>query len=168
MDNIVNTFYDEIKDRVRESEYFTEERLELKPYANHHTIRMCEIAVIKIIKSRSKAGVRLEAAKRFLGLFKLEEEMETKKSDPLWAKIPFHKNIVKRFIENAKAVFEECYQEGTVESFGCCSRYMECSNQKKCIHPDIKEAQGCIYKHNLEEGRIFYGKNCTVSGNKSE
>lgn len=47
----------------------------------------------------------------------------------------------------------------SAESFGCCSRYIECSDEKKCIHPDQLHAQGCMYKKNLDAGRIFYGKN---------
>ena len=44
---------------------------------------------------------------------------------------------------------------------------MECSNQKICIYPDIKEARGCMYKLNLEKGRNLYGKNCNVNSAKT-
>lgn len=40
--------------------------------------------------------------------------------------------------------------------FGCCSRYKECSHEKKCIHPDLFYARGCQYKKNLDSGIIFY------------
>lgn len=168
MDNTVNTFYRELKIRVKESNYYTEERLELRPYANHQTIRMCETAVIRIVQLKSRASMRLEVAKRFLKFFKIEDEIKIRKPDPPWVKIPFDATIVKKVLENAKTIFEECYKEGAVESYGCCSRYVECSNNNKCVHPDIREARGCIYKHNLERGRIFYGDNCNVNGNKNE
>lgn len=45
--------------------------------------------------------------------------------------------------------------------FGCCSRYTECSNAKKCIHPDTIYSYSCLYKHNLDKGEIFYGDNNT-------
>lgn len=45
------------------------------------------------------------------------------------------------------------------ESFGCCSRYEECSNAKRCIHPDKLTAIACGYRKNLEKGLIFYGAN---------
>lgn len=48
------------------------------------------------------------------------------------------------------------------DPFGCCSRYVECSDQKKCIHPDFIFAASCQYKRNLEQGRIFYGKNKNI------
>lgn len=40
--------------------------------------------------------------------------------------------------------------------FACCSRYEECSNSKKCIHPNLLYAKACQYRKNLEEGNIFY------------
>ena len=48
------------------------------------------------------------------------------------------------------------------EHFGCCHRYVECSDARKCIAPDQIHAKGCYYKENLENGRIFYGKNATI------
>lgn len=41
-------------------------------------------------------------------------------------------------------------------SFGCCSRYKECSNAKKCLHTNLLYATGCQYRKNLEMGNIFY------------
>lgn len=45
------------------------------------------------------------------------------------------------------------------KDFGCCSRYVECSNLKKCINPNKELAMNCQYKINLKQGRIFYGVN---------
>ena len=42
------------------------------------------------------------------------------------------------------------------ESFACCSRYQECSNDKKCIHPNKLYAKACKYRRNIEDGHIFY------------
>jgi len=47
-------------------------------------------------------------------------------------------------------------------SFGCCSHYIECSDNLKCINPDIKLKLGCQYKTNLDNKRIFYGKNSVI------
>lgn len=46
--------------------------------------------------------------------------------------------------------------------FGCCSKYVECSDAKKCLHQNSMYARGCYYRKNLEAGKIFYGKNCNV------
>lgn len=47
------------------------------------------------------------------------------------------------------------------DTFGCCSRYEACSDAKKCIHPNAVFV-ACAYKKNLEQGRIFYGKNRNI------
>ena len=47
-------------------------------------------------------------------------------------------------------------------TFGCCSRYMQCSDELHCVHPDQVYAKQCHYRVNLEAGRIFYGKNKTI------
>jgi len=46
--------------------------------------------------------------------------------------------------------------------FGCCSHYEECSDVRKCIHPDQKMPLGCAYRKNLKMGKIFYGANKTI------
>lgn len=43
--------------------------------------------------------------------------------------------------------------------FGCCSRYIECSDAKRCVNPDMDLSMRCYYKKNLRKGIIFYGKN---------
>lgn len=48
------------------------------------------------------------------------------------------------------------------DDFGCCSRYIECSNAKHCVHPDIIFATACQYGANLENGKIFYGENRNI------
>lgn len=47
-------------------------------------------------------------------------------------------------------------------SFGCCSSYVQCSDEKRCIHPDLAYATACQYRGNLESGKIFYGKNRNI------
>lgn len=42
------------------------------------------------------------------------------------------------------------------DKFGCCHRYKECSEEKKCLHPDQFYAKACWYRKNLEAGNIFY------------
>lgn len=49
--------------------------------------------------------------------------------------------------------------------FGCCSRFEECSDAKKCTHPNKLFATACHYRHNLDNGRIIFGKNKNVDEN---
>lgn len=48
------------------------------------------------------------------------------------------------------------------ENFGCCDKYVACSDAKKCLHKNLYYAKSCLYRKNLENGRIFYGKNAVV------
>ena len=47
-------------------------------------------------------------------------------------------------------------------SFGCCSRFMECSNVKKCVHENKLYSKACMYREHLDNGEIFYGENRNV------
>lgn len=60
-------------------------------------------------------------------------------------------------IENFKYFFKK-YMD-TEEQFGCCSKYVECSNALQCINNDIRSRLACLYKRNLDKNKIFYGKN---------
>ncbi len=45
------------------------------------------------------------------------------------------------------------------EHFGCCHKYVDCSNAKKCLHEDFLYSTACLYRKNLEKDIIFYGVN---------
>ncbi len=47
-------------------------------------------------------------------------------------------------------------------TFGCCSNFMECSDAKKCVHENKLYSTACTYRKNLENNRIFYGKNRNI------
>lgn len=47
-------------------------------------------------------------------------------------------------------------------SFSCCSKFIECSNEMKCVHVNKLYSKGCMYRTNLESGNIFYGKNKNI------
>lgn len=49
-------------------------------------------------------------------------------------------------------------------SFGCCHRYRQCSDAKRCLLQDIdsERAKQCTYRSKLEQGNIFYGKNANA------
>lgn len=59
-------------------------------------------------------------------------------------------------------IYDYRFFENSPNSFDCCSRYMECSNAKKCIHtiPEVKRY--CRYKTKLAKNTIIYGKNRNI------
>lgn len=138
----------------------TKERYEFKSNKDYDTIWLCNAAVIRV--KQLKNETRLELGKKYIDLFELQNAVRYTKSELNWGKLTFDESVAEQIIKNIQAVFKQCYMEEPVESFGCCSRFNACSDEKKCIHPDIKFAQGCTYKHNLENGRIFYGNNRNI------
>ena len=76
------------------------------------------------------------------------------------SKIEDIKNISDEIIDIFKYFFLQYMH--TAESFGCCSKYLECSDNLKCVNNNIRLRLSCIYKNNLENGRIFYGKNKNI------
>ncbi|MBP0989755.1 MAG: hypothetical protein J5874_01055, partial [Oscillospiraceae bacterium] len=48
------------------------------------------------------------------------------------------------------------------DSMGCCGKYNECSDAGTCVHDDLIYAGCCMYRKNLEAGKIFYGKKRNV------
>lgn len=55
-----------------------------------------------------------------------------------------------------------CRSGLTAQSFACCNDFIRCSNRKQCQHLDNFEYAGCLYRQNLNAGRIFYGKNKNI------
>ncbi len=45
---------------------------------------------------------------------------------------------------------------------GCCGKFRECSDAKRCLKTDKFYARVCHYHKNLEAGKIFYGKNRNI------
>lgn len=42
------------------------------------------------------------------------------------------------------------------DTFACCNDFKKCSAVDKCIHPEDRFYNGCLYRRNLEAGRNFY------------
>lgn len=90
-------------------------------------------------------------------------EIKQKKSAPNFifvTMIPTAKNFIPYIRENTKYALENYTSKAA--SFGCCSRFLECSDAKTCVHENKLYSKACIYRGNLEAGRIFYGKNRNV------
>lgn len=67
------------------------------------------------------------------------------------------------FFETCKIILQQSLEHyEPTEFFGCCGKYLQCSDMKKCLHEDLFYAKACRYKRNLEAGRIFYGKNRNI------
>lgn len=60
-------------------------------------------------------------------------------------------------ISCAQSILNTIFKDSfSFESFGCCSKYKECSAAEKCLHEDQVYALACMYRKNLESGKNFY------------
>ena len=55
--------------------------------------------------------------------------------------------------------FLRCEETANLTPFGCCDLFLSCSDAGQCLRMDDPVFWGCLYRRNLEKGRIFYGKN---------
>lgn len=69
-------------------------------------------------------------------------------------------NDVINFMRNSITYYVEHFEPS--DKFGCCGKYVECSNAKRCLHDNLFYARACYYRKNLEAGRIFYGDNKNI------
>lgn len=89
-------------------------------------------------------------------------DYKIQKSDPNYCRIPLTSpESITEHLEFLKEVLE-AETDAYPADFGCCSRYVECSNAQQCIHPNPDMALRCIYRKNLKKGKIFYGENKTI------
>lgn len=86
-------------------------------------------------------------------------KIERLKSEQLWSRVIFQsqeelKSMHPLFLQ----LYDEAFLQVNVELFSCCSRFIQCSDEKVCIQPNKRLSVGCQYRKNLTSGRIFYGK----------
>jgi len=83
------------------------------------------------------------------------------KIDASFVFIPFYalNNFDENFSDLLLIITQKILGNYSNDEFGCCHRYIDCSDAKKCVHPNKLESLGCMYKRNLEKGLIFYGRN---------
>lgn len=62
----------------------------------------------------------------------------------------------------AELAVKICLDAMNFPKFGCCDKFEKCSDEKKCLHSDLLYSTACMYRNNLENNRIFYGKNKNV------
>lgn len=114
-------------------------------------------AKITVRKSSVKIEVKSEFASLFSGL-----EIEDDAKEALSRIVLRNVDEVFNFIPQLSIIAVETLAKFGGESFGCCGRYEECSDARQCLHPDKLYARACAYRKNLENGKIFYGKNKTI------
>lgn len=109
--------------------------------------------------SKTKTFISVKANNRMICKFQIPN---TKRGYLLeYEGLKFESNDCSELLNRHKTALLARYKklsELSDEAFGCCSSYIECSDNKKCIKSNTFSIN-CQYRRNLEAGRIFYGKN---------
>lgn len=117
------------------------------------TIRFKNTPVLRLLRYRG--SYFLEVKTGFVRDFKLDA-FATASKEKGWFLTDYRQSVLDCLIQGAPAVYAKC---NIKERIGCCSQYVECSDAGICIKPDVPWAAGCRYRDNLENRRIFYGRN---------
>lgn len=62
----------------------------------------------------------------------------------VWSKVIEDETIIKIIIEAIPNVYENYLNSQGFGCFSCCSRYKECSDAQKCLHPNRLIANVCF------------------------
>lgn len=66
------------------------------------------------------------------------------------------------FENMVRDVYDSNLRDVDAEMIGCCDMFIMCSDALSCLKSDDPHYNGCLYRKNLEAGRIFYGKNKNI------
>lgn len=92
------------------------------------------------------------------------------KSDTIYVRINFNSDVHKFICDNAKLfidIYDDIFFRNCPDSFSCCSKYIECSNNLSCIQENKELIRLCKYKRNLRNGIVFYGNNSVLNKDNS-
>ncbi|MGX8701556.1 hypothetical protein [Caproiciproducens sp.] len=170
-DSIVQTIHDMIK-----PEYLANSRMYLTiNKSNYNSINVIsdktpyrDSATGELLFARLKtsgSSTYVSFNKTYKELFiKKGIAVTTIKSDPNFIRINLDIfSPISGYLEALPEIFNQIFIDiFSFPAFGCCSKYVECSDAKRCLHEDIAYATACQYRANLESGRIFYGKNKNI------
>lgn len=117
-------------------------------------------ALVMRLKIRGKAHY-ISVPKSWLEDLPDGTEWEEKKSDAGRVRLPVADNVGEVLGRLGAPIIRAAISHVPKE-FDCCSRFEQCSDAMKCIHPDPDFALLCGYRKVLASGRVFYGKNRNV------
>jgi hypothetical protein len=146
--------------KIKDSPDFYDGCFELKKNKGFDTIWFCGLAVLRFQDKKDKT--LLGVPEKYYSLFGLADRITIIKQQANWNTIELDNEIGNTILQEADVVFRQSFKDSASDVFGCCSRYEECSNEKLCVHPEKEMARGCMYKINLDNGRIFYGANRNI------
>ena len=157
----IEAFTSALLDAIKHSPNYYEGSFERKAYKQFDTIKICKSAVLRIW--RGKVRTRIDIGDKYAVIIGLSESLSLPGTDGTgWFSLYADEEVIQHLMCKIVPVYNRCYEDEPAEVFGCCSRYIECSDAMCCLHPDKRLARGCTYKEHLTAGRIFYGENRNI------
>lgn len=130
-------------------------RIELKnnPYRNGFDTSF----LLARIKTTGKTQYISFSSKIAKELYMFEDKFTSTKSEPDFLRLDIDEFLNYDDVEK----LSKCFTKGFLTvfnfpSFGCCSRYQECSQLQQCIHPDLLYSTACMLRKNIEETKEFF------------
>lgn len=90
-----------------------------------------------------------------------EDGEQSNKDTGKFVAIPYDADIL-YYMELLKKAKRTIFRNTITDTFACCNDFERCSDAGKCLRTEDRFYNGCMYRKNLEAGRIFYGKNKNV------
>ena len=152
-------FFEELK-TILETQGIKTSYFKFQKNKNNYSIKFKANIVFKLNENKELFYIKTDFKDDVL-LFFYDTDFT---SDASFIRLPY--TLVEKHKKEINSLFliivKKYLELSDVDTFGCCHRYLECSNEKKCIHPNMIQSLGCLYKRNLENGRIFYGINKNI------
>lgn len=151
-----NMFFEDLK-TILEIKGIKTTHFKFQKNKNDYSIKFKANIVFKLNENKELLYIKTDFADNVL-LFFHDTDFT---SDASFVRLPFA--LAEKHMDEINNLFliiiKKYLELSDLNTFGCCSKYIQCSDEKKCLYPDNVDYMGCLYKRNLEKGRIFYGKN---------
>jgi len=140
-------------DLPKEVSLVRDDVLRLEEKKNHYSLVFVDKLLFRIIRNQTKC--QLQFRQEYEPFFP-----QVKPSSNKWLEIELDDiDGISNLKNNIRMIFKYELNKIHGDAFGCCSKYVECSDSKRCVHEDFLVSLCCQYRINLLEDRIFYGKN---------
>jgi hypothetical protein len=135
------------------------------PSGNNVADKGVKTPIVNLKKSRAKEDIELLVKKGNFKEIELPQTATIKevKYDKEFVHVQFKvsdPNAISYIKGNINLGYKKYVSQS---SFGCCSVFNKCSDEKRCVHINKLYSKGCMYRRNLDDGKIFYGKNRNVN-----
>lgn len=152
--------FEQISKLIKE-EYSDQSNMTLKENKLYHAICFFDVPKLRIRIVRKE--VCLEIPEHFSDEMK-EHSIEAKLMSDHYFRVVLHNGVVNSNIKSLIFdIYEYCYRQYSEDRFDCCSKYLECSDNRKCLYEGQPFSRACSYRYTMtKKKKIFYGKNRNV------